>query len=272
MMKANKNYGWPPHYSALLDNAVERLLLGEFFAFPPRDWRRWREPSQWLPIDNEITALAMRAPAPRLKDKSKMGVQCPYWHARFMVVAAVDMASREAAQPDKVRHAMAKRWESRAKVAGRLANQLAQSFGSSPPLGKVGFIEERWPGEAPASITDAYIDISKAVLALSHIAQYSRSRRELLINRQGDLWRLTFAATLGLAWRTLTGRDPANSKTFISFVRAAWESLSDEAEEFAWEWYVRRAVKDYAGWDRYDPDSIEQLPFTQSKVLTALSR
>jgi hypothetical protein len=59
-----------------------------------------------------------------------MGIQCPYWHARFMVVAAADMASREAAEPDKVRHANAKQWESLAKVAGRLANQALQRLDS----------------------------------------------------------------------------------------------------------------------------------------------
>jgi hypothetical protein len=260
----------PSTTRALAESAPSRLLRGDLFPHPPRDWRRWTEPSPAFPIDEEVTALRKRERPPKLRDKRHMGVPCPYWYARFMVAGAADMAEREAAEPAASRRRAADQWASLAKESASLAKQLSRRFGASPPWGRVVFFNERFPSEAPASITQAYENIARAVLALLEIEQYARSRRRLLINTQGNIWRLTFAAALGLAWRALTGMNPANSTPFVDFVSAAWNSLSDDPEPVAWERHVRRAIRDYAGWDRYDREVIDQLPIAPSKVWALL--
>jgi hypothetical protein len=183
-----------------------------------------------------------------------------------MVAGAADMGEREAAEPAASRRRKAGQWNSLAKKSSSLAKELSRTFGASPPWGRVIFLNERFPSQAPASITEAYEDIARAVPALLEIERYAWSRRQLLINTQGNIWRLTFAAALGFAWRALTGANPANSKPFINFITAAWESLADDPEPVAWEGYVRRAIRDYGDWDRYDQEVFDQLPIAPSRV------
>jgi hypothetical protein len=251
---------------ALAENAPSRLLRGDLFPHPPRNWRHWTEPSPAFPIDEEVTALRKRERPPKLRDKRHMGVPCPYWYARFMVAGAADMAEREAVEPAASRRRKADQWSLLAKESASLAKQLNRRFGASPPSGRVVFFNERFPSEAPTSITEAYEDISKSVPALLEIEQYARSRRQLLVNTQGKIWRLTFTAMLGFAWRAITGMNPANSKPFIDFVSAAWDSLADDPEPVAWERNVRRAIRVYADWARSDREVIDQLPIAPSKV------
>ncbi len=72
-----------------------------------------------------------------------------------------------------------------------------------------------------------------------------RARRQYHVPR-GDFaeWRVSFAATLGFAWRRFTGRDPSGApgSAFTEFVAAAYQSLEPD-RHVAWDRPCRIAVE-----------------------------
>jgi hypothetical protein len=237
-----------------VERAVRRLMPGGMRMTTPRSWRCGTEPSSPLSIDENITWLRKRKRTPKLRQDVREIVLCPYWYARFMTALAAVVATREASRSDEFRLRSADGWRELAKKASRIRRELADNFGADPPEGKIVFPEDRWTHyEAPLSITKAYEDVARSVSALSVIEQYGRFRRKILTNRQLDVWRLTFVTQLGLAWQILTGTRPSNSKAFLNFVAAAWESLTEDVE-LSWDWHVRRALElRQADWAGYAP-------------------
>jgi hypothetical protein len=230
----------------------ERLL-------PQAGWQPWRKPPLSLEIDEWVSKQHVKRgdlPAHFEQDG------CPYWCARSGLVTAVTMADHQAKLwtekdqqivfPEKLVSVAATKPE---YVEGTLARYIAEAaavveaievlqqritrFGHTH-LGVDGnlFRYDHYKGSA-GTLGKSDIDASEVLIALQSLVPKLQAAiegaaiaRQPWINNQGDIWKQTFVAHLGLLWMDLKGRNPpTSSKPFQDFIGAAWASLDTSDDE-----------------------------------------
>jgi hypothetical protein len=234
------------------DDAAKILTDGRRAPEPAPKWKCWTQPSPPFPIDEAVTTLIQSNKIPHLRPKEELevrGFRCPYYAVRWAVAMAVDAAT-VAAKDDPAD--MASRWRGLEEFA-----QAAQA-----PIAEIAELlrhdsqapRTRWPLTEPLEVRNALELVFKLhqTSGLEHIAKQAHSTRQLFQNNQGDIWRLTFAADLGLTWVALTGERPVRTDPFLDFLGAAFGSLTDT--EVSWEKPVRRALTLGIDWARYEKD------------------
>jgi hypothetical protein len=239
-------------------DVAERLLGGRRQYQPPPSWPCWREPALALPIDHAITALRESNREPRLRPQEQLGL-CPYYGARWAIAMAVDAAT--VAASDDVAD-MAERWRVHADVIRKAAAEIAVVTASLlHPATQTPMT--RWPIIEPPEIEQTYnmLCMLHHSGALARLVEHAHASAQVFANKQGsrsDVWKTVFAADLGFTWCLLTGTKPARTEPFISFVAAAYASLTDVPAAWSWDNAVRRALGLELDWDRYRKNILRQ--------------
>jgi hypothetical protein len=237
----------PPNITCWRFGDVAARLLGEnrfTFRNPPPSWSPWKEPTaeSKLPIDDVITRLRHSNRGPRLRsreDLNALGLACPYYAARWAIALAVENASVVAINDDPTQILGAWRKAEEAFQKIREGTEMVEA------LLKARLLWPRWPLLRPPAINqvcDTMVELLRSGV-LKHAEDDARIAQKTFRNNQGDIWKLSFVAELGLAWRALTGTNPARTDPFADFIAAAYESVTDKPGEISWERTVRRVLK-----------------------------
>jgi hypothetical protein len=235
-------------------DVAKRLLGGRTSYEPPPNWAYWREPTPALPIDRAITTLRNSDRAPRLRPRETLDarvIACPYYGTRWATAMAVDAAT-VMARDDPAE--MTARWRAHEKAAAESRHGIAAIAESLVRATQMPL--SRWPMCVPEDVERTYEQIIRLHRSggLDRISDQARVQRKFFQNNQGSreqIWRVVFAADLGLTWRALTGNNPARTEPFIAFVAATYDSL-DAGPSVSWENPIRRALAMGVDWDRYD--------------------
>jgi hypothetical protein len=243
-------------------DAAKRLTGGRIQYTPPADWKCGVEPTPALPIDETISELRQSNRLHRLRPREELsarGIVCPYYAARWATALAVDAATVAAGDDPKD---MVRRWS----MLERSAQQARDGIkGIADLLTTAQAPVTRWPLLEANDIQQAY-DVLIRVLhqsgVLDRMVQHAHQSRRVFQGNQGDkdsIWRLVFAADLGFTWRVLTNSPPAETEPFMSFVAAAFNSLTDDPKPVSWERSIRRALALELDWDRYEKEFLQKV-------------
>jgi len=234
-------------------DVAARLLDANKFTFgrPPPDWSLWAEPiaESKLPIDDIITKLCHSNREPRLRsreDLNALGLACPYYAARWAIALAVENATVIASNDDPSR--ILEAW----RKAEEAVQKIREGAEALEALLKARLLWPRWPllrSPAINLVCNTMVELCRRDGIVKRAEDDARIEQETFKNNQGDIWKLSFVAELGLAWRALTGTNPARTDPFLGFIAAAYESVTDKSDEISWEGTVRRALKLGVNWD-----------------------
>ena len=253
-------------------------------------WEPWTRPPERRAIDDEVARQIerrdQRAKAPHMRTRAELdaiGIRCPYVHARKAVAMAAgdglhDRLANEGAKSTSLGTSHVDRLDAYAKAASDLIEPIET-------LLKLGLIEGLsrglgfYPKPAGArrdhaqanarlrKVHDAQDLISAVPAALRILEAAAMENRKQLVPHYGagDIWRQSFVKRIGIAWRSLTGRDPPkNSDYFREFVAAGFNSLGGpQTRGYEWKENVRTAwdhMAERPEWDRWDREERRTLP------------
>lgn len=220
----------------LLDNAIVRGA--EFNTFCP--FREVR--AHWIPFALQVA----RFEAGRLAQRR--GAGDPELHIRRVLVALRAFCRHDEHTLARVDRPLLAAWDVGRDLRPDLNEEIRKL-----PLETVVDVdlteEEEQQLMQPLSVHVASSAKRAALEALREIEAtleaVRRTRRQYYIPRADFAeWRVSFASTLGFAWRRFTGREPSGApgSAFIEFVGAAYQSLEPE-RDVPWDRPCRIAVE-----------------------------
>jgi hypothetical protein len=250
-------------------------------------WEPWTRPPEPKPIDVEVERQIARrdqkARAPHMRTRAELDaiwIHCPYVHARLAVALATgdgtqDKQANEAAKLAPVGRGIAVDLKDLADEAAELIDRLGAflkrdaSRGLGQPHRPRGARRNHeWANAQLRQVHAAQDQVVAAQEALRILAAAALEGKEALTpsHSTGDLWRQAFVMRIGIAWRSLTGRDPSpSSDHFGRFVAAGFNSLGPGIPTDAAEWrhHITTACERMAKrpeWDRWDREERSTLP------------
>jgi hypothetical protein len=220
----------------------------------PASWQPWQKPRPALPIDEWVAQqkFARGILPPHIEQNG-----CPYWYVRCGVVTAVHMADQQACQwvekqkdlrfetkPKYIEATLGKYADDATAIAetAKLLHQQISSFWQLH-LGIDGNLYRYDHPKVSAIPRNPEIDRAAVLgllqqlaalpetLKLNEIKDAADDARQVWVNNQGDIWKKTFVAHLGLIWLDLVKKPPRNSDPFKSFVADAWAALKGDPKE-----------------------------------------
>jgi hypothetical protein len=191
----------------------------------PETWRCWEEPAPPLPIDLQISRLAERKRRPHLERRARLerlGIRCPYWHAREATYMAAEAAMFAASQ------------EHRIEPDG-YSEPAQLALGTFKAQRAVAELQVLWRhtelSVASGRIADLLSEIENELAGVKAYLARRYSMRETSV---GEPWKGSFVRHLAVAWEDLTGAGP-RGREFLGFVAATWHSLSDDIPATSWD-------------------------------------
>jgi hypothetical protein len=267
------------------------------FFNPPAGWKPWQQPGSPKPIDLFITRLR-HAPSAQSNDRGphlrqqeeldEIGIDCPYFNARFSIFLAVgrarlwsDFAEIQRAGADE------------AAAAALRTERLATEIGEFLAKGGIDLtvcmpfplysdrVDMEDQNRRSNDVLQLRRDLEKCAASLKgHVRQSRADRGRVSIHGNSqNAWREGFAAELGYAWQNLTGKMPSLTRSkqkrdFLHFLADAFSSIG--GADVSWDKAVRNMLKhvrpDWDGFDRYEklslPPGTEMITPEEAKART----
>lgn len=275
--------------SLSFDEAAKLLLPKRYGIGSPniRPWEPWTRPLDPKSIDDEVAKQIERRDQctknPHMRTRAELDgirISCPYAHARLAVALAAgdgthDLEANQAAKPAPVGNGASEQHADYARAADGLAKEIGAfltrdlnwGLGDSPRPASARR-DHNEANERLRRVHAAQDQVAAAQEALKVLAAAARENKEQLIpsHSTGDLWRQAFVMRMGIAWRSLTGCNPAPSSAHFSrFVAAGYNSLGPGVMTDAYEWrnHIKTACERMAKrpeWDRWDREERDTLP------------
>lgn len=253
-----------PENSPPLPSPWDQRLLNRHWSDAPASgeqhrWKLWHARHE-LPIDVVVGDRLKRNARPRIqKDRVREEYAigwCPYYMARWHVAFAATAANCEIAWPttDAIRARLdpsskpdsTSLRKSRYDAARRLRIMNDHYTTISDAFERAGLLDDweligatKYENDptglnslAPNTKADVYSIDAKLSAYAAEMAALIAERRALtkepdalLETSDENVWLQTFAGYMGVGWKRLTGRDPAESEPFEEWVQAGWRSL-----------------------------------------------
>jgi hypothetical protein len=214
------------------DDLARRLRIVSPSALPS-SWPAGRLPRPALPIDECVQVLLKKRrirPTAELQAIHPLGV-CPYAIARYGIAVAASYARQEKNKEIFKKRSVIPALKALKDERRRLCISLNYALALVQPL-----LDASGQLQLSAVHPD---DLANAIVTLRNRlgeADIQSDLRELSKFR-GNVWRLTFVASLFAEWWVLTGKDPKPSAgPCQEFICAAWCTLSSLAAETDADW------------------------------------
>ena len=234
----------------------EQVNLGVREAFTkqslPNGWLPNQKPSPALPIDEFISNLISPSRQSRLRLQKdfkdcEWTAECPYFFARSRIANAFLYANHQVRLDESRIRALTALANLKSRMEG-LESEIASAAKSASAL-------LRTNEDVPFELYSLR-DMAEA-LAYSHIL-IGKNRENIgrlhvdLSQNRGNVWRISFVTSLGVAWYCLVRKKPSASGRFPAFMDAALASVSDAlAPVVDWTSSIKTARKRVNGeWTR----------------------
>lgn len=204
---------------------------------PGRSWKAWQKPPASNEFDDLIATLIQRRKKPTMRsrvDLEESGIPCPYYAARFYALMAIDKANHDMEAYDSKRAEKLERQKGAYAELIRAARLIQEGTERKlyGPTDALPFGDSYWEG--PQRLTVPVKEIYDAGKAALEAATTSIERAEAWIDHldreiariapdsgRPDVWKTSYATTMGNLWRLLTGEfPPYDSPLFGDFLTA----------------------------------------------------